>query len=77
MLVVTRKTGESLIIGEDIEIIFLETGDGSVKIGINAPKNVKVLRKELVMEVKNQNLQSIDNIEKLLVKENRHSVQNK
>lgn len=47
MLVVTRKTDESLIISDNIEITILETGKDKVKIGINAPKEVKVIRSEL------------------------------
>ena len=47
MLVVTRKTDESLIIADNIEITILETGKDKVKIGINAPKEVKVIRSEL------------------------------
>lgn len=47
MLVVTRKTDESLIISDNIVITILETGKDKVKIGINAPKEVKVIRSEL------------------------------
>lgn len=66
MLVVSRKPGESILIGENIEIYLLETNDGSAKIGINAPNNVRILRKELVLEVGEQNVDSINNIEKIL-----------
>ena len=47
MLVVTRKTDESLIISDNIESTVLEIGKDKVKIGINAPKEVKVIRSEL------------------------------
>lgn len=47
MLVVTRKTDESLLISDNIEITVLEIGKDKVKIGINAPKEVKVIRSEL------------------------------
>lgn len=47
MLVVTRKTDESLIISDNIEITVLEIGKDKVKIGINAPKEVKIIRSEL------------------------------
>ena len=47
MLVDTRKTDESLIISDNIEITVLEIGKDKVKIGINAPKEVKVIRSEL------------------------------
>jgi carbon storage regulator len=55
MLIITRKKGESLMIGDDIEIIISKIDDGSVKIGINAPKNVSILRKEIYEEVENEN----------------------
>ncbi len=47
MLVVTRKTDESLIISDDIEITVLEIAKDKVKIGIKAPKEVKIIRSEL------------------------------
>ena len=47
MLVVTRKTDESLLISDNIEITVLEIVKDKVKIGINAPKEVKVIRSEL------------------------------
>ena len=55
MLIITRKKGESLMIGDDIEITISRIEDGSVKIGIQAPKEVSILRKELLEEVKNEN----------------------
>ena len=55
MLIITRKKGESLMIGEDIEIIVSKIDDGSVKIGINAPKDVTILRKEIFEEVEKEN----------------------
>lgn len=55
MLIITRKKGESLMIGDDIEITISKIEDGSVKIGIQAPKEVSILRKELLEEVKNEN----------------------
>ena len=56
MLVVTRKKGESLLIGEDIEISIVGIEKGSVKIAINAPKEMTILRKELYIEVKDENI---------------------
>lgn len=60
MLIITRKKGESLMIGDDIEITISKIDDGSVKIGINAPKNITILRKELYEEVENENKQAIN-----------------
>jgi len=60
MLIITRKKGESLIIGEDIEITISKIENGSVKIGIKAPKEVLILRKELYEEVKKENKEAIN-----------------
>lgn len=55
MLVVTRKKGESILIGDDIEIKVTKIDDGSVKIAINAPKSMTILRKEVYEKVKEEN----------------------
>ena len=55
MLIITRKKGESLMIGNDIEIIISKIDDGSVKIGIKAPRDIQILRKELYEEVEQEN----------------------
>lgn len=55
MLVITRKKGESILIGDDIEITVSKVEDGSVKLAINAPKEMTILRKELFEEVESQN----------------------
>ncbi len=47
MLVITRKLDESITLGDNIEISVLEISKDRVKIGINAPKEVKVFRTEL------------------------------
>lgn len=53
MLILTRKLGQSLIIGDDIEVSIVDVSGDKVKVGINAPKEVKILRSELAetMEV--------------------------
>ncbi len=47
MLVITRKLNEGITIGDDVELTILEISKDRVKIGINAPKEVKVFRTEL------------------------------
>jgi carbon storage regulator len=47
MLVIRRRAGEALLIGDDVEIEILEMGSSQVKLGIRAPKDVLVLRKEI------------------------------
>lgn len=55
MLVIARKDGQSVIIGDDIEIKILKQFDGTVKLGIEAPKDKLILRKELYEEVGKEN----------------------
>ena len=47
MLIISRKIGESLIIDNEIEIFILDIKNDKIRIGIEAPKSVKILRKEL------------------------------
>lgn len=68
MLVLKRNEGESILIGDGIEITVLECSNGIVKIGIEAPKDVKIIRKELKVEVQNENRESINNLDILLKK---------
>ncbi len=48
MLVLARKVGERIFIGDDIVITVLETSNNKVRIGIDAPKCLKVFREELL-----------------------------
>ncbi|MGE5628629.1 MAG: carbon storage regulator CsrA [Solirubrobacterales bacterium] len=59
MLVIGRKKGESLLIGDNIEITIVKVEDGSVKIAVNAPKSVTILRKELYKEVQDENKNAV------------------
>ena len=51
MLVLSRKTGESIMIGDDIEITLVSTEGSKVRIGIQAPADVPVHRKEIYLEI--------------------------
>lgn len=53
MLILTRYPGETLMIGDDIEISVLSVKSGQVRIGIQAPKEVSVHRKEIYSRIKN------------------------
>lgn len=55
MLVITRKKDESVIIGENIEIRILDIQKGKVKIAIDAPREISVIRKEIIQEVSDTN----------------------
>lgn len=59
MLIITRKKGESLMIGDDIEITISKLEDGSVKLGIQAPKDITILRKELYEAVEKENKEAM------------------
>ena len=59
MLVISRKKGESLLIGDDIEITVEKIDRSSVKISIKAPKEKVILRKEVYEKVKNENSNAI------------------
>ncbi len=57
MLVIRRRPGETLVIGEDVEVEILESSASQVKLGIRAPKSVAVLRKEIQL-TRDQNRES-------------------
>lgn len=59
MLVLTRKKGQKLIISDNIEITILETKGESVKIGVQAPKEISVFREEIYEEIKKANAQAL------------------
>lgn len=54
MLVLARKKNQSIIIGDNIEIVVVELGNDQVKIGISAPQNVSVHRKEVYESIKTE-----------------------
>ncbi|WP_027359291.1 carbon storage regulator CsrA [Desulforegula conservatrix] len=56
MLVLSRQINEAITIGDEIEISVIEIKGGKVRIGINAPRNIAVYRKEVYLEIKAQNL---------------------
>ncbi len=55
MLALSRKVGEAIVIGNDIEVTILEIKGEQVKIGISAPKSVPVYRKELFVQIQEAN----------------------
>ncbi|MBC7322264.1 MAG: carbon storage regulator CsrA [Acetomicrobium sp.] len=59
MLVLSRKEGESLMLNDTIEVMVVEIGKGQVRLGIRAPKDVLILRKELTEEVALSNKLSV------------------
>ena len=61
MLILTRKKGESIVIDENIEIKIIESSDGRVKLGIDAPKSVEVHRSEVKRSIEEENKKSKSN----------------
>lgn len=55
MLVLTRKVGEGIIIGDDIKVSIIELKGGGVRIGIDAPRDLKVHRQEVFDKIKQEN----------------------
>lgn len=59
MLVLSRKKGQSILIGEGIELTILEVEGDTIKLGIAAPRDVQILRSELLTSVKESNKESV------------------
>lgn len=55
MLILTRKRDESIIIDDKIEVKIISLEDGKVKLGISAPDEITIHRKEVYMEIKEEN----------------------
>ncbi len=55
MLILSRKTNESIIIGDNIEVMIVEIKGDQVKLGINAPKEVSLYRGEIYQAIQNEN----------------------
>ena len=58
MLILTRKLGESIIIGENVRLSVVEINKNNVKIGINAPKDITIYREEVFERIKEENKMS-------------------
>ena len=59
MLVLSRKAGETIYIGEDIEIVISEVKGEQVKIGIRAPRNIDIIRGELRQDISASNTEAV------------------
>jgi carbon storage regulator len=55
MLVLGRRPGESILIGPDVEVYVLAAEGGQVRLGVRAPREVAVLRRELLEQVQDEN----------------------
>jgi len=67
MLVLTRKKGESILIGEGVEITVVDISEGKVRLAIDAPREVQIIRSEVKkgIEDENKSATSVDAINQL------------
>jgi len=66
MLVLTRKRNESIMIGDSVEVSVIEVKGDQVKLGIKAPKDIKVHRKEVYLAIQKENIDaSKSSVEKI------------
>ncbi|QHA37716.1 carbon storage regulator CsrA [Rossellomorea marisflavi] len=66
MLVLTRKTGESIQIGDNIEIKVVSIQGDQIKLSIDAPKHIDIHRKEVYVSIQKQNTEASKGIQNLL-----------
>ena len=60
MLALSRKKGEALVINNNIEVTVLEVKGDQVKIGISAPKEVPIYRKEVYLQIQDSNKEAME-----------------
>lgn len=58
MLVLTRKVGEKILVGDDVVVSVVEVNRGSVRLGVEAPKSVSILRFEVYERIQEENLEA-------------------
>lgn len=63
MLALSRKKDESIVINDNIEITIIEIKGDQVKLGINAPKNVPVYRKEVYIQIQEANKEAANSVD--------------
>ncbi|HAN20834.1 MAG: hypothetical protein A2Y15_04865 [Clostridiales bacterium GWF2_36_10] len=64
MLVITRKASDSFTVGDDIKVSILEINGDKVKIGIDAPKNIIIMRSEVLDTMRN-NIEAVATLDKI------------
>ena len=60
MLVLTRKKEQSIVINDNIEITILDIQGDQVRVGINAPRSISIHRKEVFLEIQEENKKAAD-----------------
>lgn len=61
MLVLSRKLNEKIVIDDQIELTVVGIENGKVQLGIEAPRSIEILRKELIEDVKEENKKAVQN----------------
>jgi len=69
MLVLARKVGQSVVIGDNVELMVIEVRGDQVRLGINAPKSIPVHRKELLEQIRQESLMATEHNEKVAVED--------
>jgi len=62
MLILTRRVGESLMIGDEVNVTVLGIKKNQVRIGVNAPKDVSVHREEIYQRIQQESSDNIGNV---------------
>ncbi|WP_010175129.1 carbon storage regulator CsrA [Bacillus coahuilensis] len=65
MLILSRKQGEAIQIGQDIELVVVSVQGDQVKVGVNAPKHIEIHRKEIFLEIQSSNEEATKDISDL------------
>jgi len=65
VLVLTRRTGESIVIGDEVRVVVLEVRGDTVRLGIEAPRSVQVHRAEVYAEVQAANAAAVSRVDNL------------
>ncbi len=60
MLILTRKPGESLYIGDDVKVCIVEIKGNQIRLGIDAPRDVRIYREEIYLQILEENKQAAE-----------------
>lgn len=66
MLVLSRKKGQSIMIGRDIKIMVVEVNGETVRLGIEAPARLEIFREEIYRDLREENTQAITGVEEAM-----------